>query len=353
MRNLAWTLSGGIFDPDTIRHTITELEARQQEPGFWDDPRKAQAEMRRLSAMKARIEPYDRLAQTELDLEDLRVMLEETPDSETEKEWVELAEAFVRDLDDLEVKVLLSGEHDAGNAIVEIGAGAGGTEACDWAEMLCRMYLRWAERRGFKAEILSESPGDVTGYRGVTFSVEGPFAYGYLRSEHGVHRLVRISPFDASGRRHTSFAIVDIMPEVAEADVDINPDDLKVETFRAGGAGGQHVNKTESAIRITHIPTGITVNCQNERSQHKNRAAAMTILASRLAELQRAESEERMRQIKGNMSPAEWGHQIRSYVLQPYTIVKDLRTDYETGNAQAVLDGELDPFMIAYLRAPS
>jgi peptide chain release factor 2 len=213
------------------------------------------------------------------------------------------------------------------------------------------MYLRWGERRGFKTEILSESPGDVTGYRGVTISIEGPFAYGYLKSEHGVHRLVRISPYDASGRRHTSFAIVDIVPEVAEDEVDINPEELKIETFRAGGAGGQHVNKTESAIRITHLPTGITVNCQNERSQHKNRAAAMTILASRLAELQRAESEERMRQIKGNMSPAEWGHQIRSYVLQPYTIVKDLRTDYETGNTQAVLDGEIDEFMTAYLRS--
>jgi peptide chain release factor 2 len=261
-----------------------------------------------------------------------------------------MAARFIKDLEDHETKVLLSGEHDAGNAIVEIGAGAGGTEACDWAQMLCRMYIRWAERHGHKAEILSESPGDVTGYRSVTVSIEGAFAYGLLKGEHGVHRLVRISPFDASGRRHTSFAIVDVMPEVAESDVDIAPDDLKVETFRAGGAGGQHVNKTESAIRITHIPTGITVNCQNERSQHKNRAAAMTILASRLAELQRAESEERMRQIKGSVSPAEWGHQIRSYVLQPYTIVKDLRTDYEMGNAQAVLDGELDGFMKAYLQ---
>ena len=296
--------------------------------------------MRRLSALKARLEPYDRLVAVDRDLQDLREMLSETPDADTEREWQSMAESFVRDLEDLETKVLLSGEHDAGNAIVEIGAGAGGTEACDWAQMLCRMYIRWAERRGFKAEILSESPGDVTGYRGVTISIEGPFAYGYLKSEHGVHRLVRISPYDASGRRHTSFAIVDIVPEVAEDEVDIDPEDLKVETFRAGGAGGQHVNKTESAIRITHLPTGITVNCQNERSQHKNRAAAMTILASRLAELQRAETEERMRQIKGNMSPAEWGHQIRSYVLQPYTIVKDLRTDYETGNAQAVLGGD-------------
>ena len=307
--------------------------------------------MRKLSALRARIEPYDSLTKTHSDLTDLQEMLEATPDEETERDLATMAEAFVKGLEDLETKVLLSGEHDAGNAILEIGAGAGGTEACDWAQMLCRMYMRWAERRGFKAEILSESPGDVTGYRGVTIGIEGPFVYGYLKSEHGVHRLVRISPFDASGRRHTSFAIVDVVPEVAEEDVDIDPDDLKIETFRAGGAGGQHVNKTESAIRITHLPTGITVNCQNERSQHKNRAAGMTILASRLAELQRAETEERMRQIKGNMSPAEWGHQIRSYVLQPYTIVKDLRTDFETGNAQAVLDGEIDGFMTAYLRS--
>lgn len=306
--------------------------------------------MRKLAALRARLEPFDALTEAYRDITDLQEMLRESPDEDTAAELAEMAQGFVKDLEDLETKVLLGGEHDAGNAIVEIGAGAGGTEACDWAEMLCRMYLRWAERRGFKSEILSESPGDVAGYRGVTISVEGPFAYGYLKSEHGVHRLVRISPYDASGRRHTSFAIVDVMPEVAEEDVDISPDDLKVETFRASGAGGQHVNKTESAIRIHHIPSGIVVNCQNERSQHKNRAAAMTILASRLAELQRAESEERMRQIKGNMSPAEWGHQIRSYVLQPYTIVKDLRTNYETGNAQAVLDGELDEFMTAYLR---
>jgi peptide chain release factor 2 len=306
--------------------------------------------MRKLSALRARLEPYEALEKTQIDLDDLRMMLDDAPDEATEKEWATMAEGFLKNLDQLEITVLLSGEHDAGNALVEIGAGAGGTEACDWAAMLCRMYLRWAERRGFKADILSESPGDVTGYRGVTFAIEGPFAYGYLKGEHGVHRLVRMSPFDASGRRHTSFAIVDVMPEVAEADVDIDPDDLKIETFRASGAGGQHVNKTESAIRIIHMPTGIIVNCQNERSQHKNRASAMTILASRLAELQRAESEERMRQIKGNVSPAEWGHQIRSYVLQPYTIVKDLRTSYETGNAQAVLDGELDGFMTAYLR---
>jgi peptide chain release factor 2 len=297
------------------------------------------------------LDPYDTLAASYQDISDLCEMLEESPDADTERELASMAKSFIRDLDDLETKVMLSGEHDAGNAILEIGAGAGGTEACDWAQMLCRMYLRWAERRGFKAEILTESPGDVTGYRGVTISFEGPFAYGYLKGEHGVHRLVRISPYDASGRRHTSFAIVDVIPEVAETEVDINPEELKIETFRAGGAGGQHVNKTESAIRITHLPTGITVNCQNERSQHKNRAAGMTILASRLAELQRAESEERMRQIKGNVSPAEWGHQIRSYVLQPYTIVKDLRTDYETGNTQAVLDGEIDEFITAYLRS--
>jgi peptide chain release factor 2 len=219
--------------------------------------------------------------------------------------------------------------------------------------MLFRMLARWAERHAFELEVLSLSPGDVTGYRGITFAVRGQFAYGRLRSEHGVHRLVRISPFDAAGRRHTSFAIVDVVPEVSESEIDIAPEDLKIETYRAGGAGGQHVNKTESAVRITHLPTGLVVTCQNERSQHKNRATAMAILASRVAELERTKSDERMRQLRGDATPAEWGHQIRSYVLQPYTIVKDLRTNHETGNVQAVLDGDIDAFIESFLRLPA
>jgi peptide chain release factor 2 len=309
--------------------------------------------MRRLAALRARLEPYQKLQATFRDMVELQELLEEAPDPETEGELERMARQFMTDLAEFEVTTLLAGEHDSGNAIVDIGAGAGGTEACDWAEMLYRMYVRWAERHGYEVELLSESPGDVTGYRGVTFRVVGQFAYGRLKSEHGVHRLVRISPFDASGRRHTSFAIVDVMPEVAENEVDIKPEELRVETYRASGAGGQHVNKTESAVRVVHIPSGLVVTCQNERSQHKNRAAAMTILASRLAEIERTKSEDRMRQLKGEVSPAEWGHQIRSYVLQPYTIVKDLRTNFETGNVLAVLDGEIDGFIEAFLRQPS
>lgn len=276
-------------------------------------------------------------------------MLRDDPSDELEKEADEMAVSLLRDIDAYELRTLLSGEHDGRNALLEINAGAGGSEACDWASMLFRMYTRWAQTHGYKVEMLSETPGDVTGYRSVQVMITGENAYGYLKAENGVHRLVRISPFDAAARRHTSFAKVEVLPEIEETEVNIDPEDLKVETLRAGGAGGQHVNKTESAVRITHLPTGIVVTCQNERSQHANRASAMMVLLARLSELERATSEERMRTLMVS-GPAEWGRQIRSYVMQPYTMVKDHRTGHETGNVTAVMDGDIDGFIEAYLK---
>lgn len=293
--------------------------------------------------------PYSRLRKAESDISEFYEMLREEPSPEIEKEADAMAVEFLKELDKYELATLLSGEHDANNALMEINAGAGGSEACDWAQMLQRMYGRWAEEHKYKLEILSETPGDVTGYRNVSMLISGLNAYGYLKAEHGVHRLVRISPFDANARRHTSFAKVEVLPEIEESEIHINPDDLKVETLRSGGAGGQHVNKTESAVRITHLPSGIVVQCQNERSQHKNRASAMTVLAARLAELEKLDADQRMKAMK-TTGPAEWGRQIRSYVMQPYTMVKDHRTGFETGNVMGVLDGDIDGFIEAYLR---
>ena len=252
----------------------------------------------------------------------------------------------------LELETLLSGEHDSSNAILEINAGAGGTEACDWADMLLRMYLRWSERRGFKSEVLNSVPGDVAGSKSVTVRFEGRNAYGYLKNERGVHRLVRISPFDANKRRHTSFAAVDVIPEIEDdVEVSINPDEIRVDTYRSSGAGGQHVNKTDSAVRITHIPTGIVVTCQNERSQHKNRDVAMKVLAAKLGEIQREENEQRVAELRGDVRAIEWGNQMRSYVFQPYTMVKDHRTGHETGDVMRVMDGDMDDFMQSALKS--
>lgn len=308
--------------------------------------------MRQLNQTREFAQPWLDLGKK---IDDLRVFIELASEEEDEDAYVEEVRTELNQirakLDELELSTLLSDPHDASNAIMEINSGAGGTESCDWVQMLLRMYLRWAERKGFSTEIIDSVEGDVAGLKNVTVIIRGLNAYGYLKSERGVHRLVRISPFDANKRRHTSFASVDVVPEIAETEtIDINPDDLRIDTYRASSAGGQHVNKTDSAVRITHLPTGIVVSCQNERSQHQNKDVAMKVLSARLLELQRQEQNKQLADLRGEQRAIEWGNQIRSYVFQPYTMVKDHRTNAESGNIPAIMDGEIDLFIQAYLR---
>lgn len=306
--------------------------------------------MKRLSALQTEIGEWDRLHGDSDSAADLIALaLEEGDDSLLDTVASEV-DGLLGKLEDLEFQLVLSGEHDKRNAIVALHAGAGGVESQDWVQMLMRMYLRWAEHRGFKSEVLDTSPGDEAGVKSAVLEMSGPHAYGYLKAEKGVHRLVRLSPFDADHARHTSFALVEVMPEAEEGvDVEIDPDDLKIEVFKAGGAGGQSVQKNSTAVRITHLPTGIKVSCQNERSQHQNKAIAMRILLSRLMELEEKHRAEEMARLKGEHVSAEWGNQIRSYVLHPYRMVKDHRTGYETSDADAVLDGGIDDFISSYL----
>ena len=322
------------------------------EPTFWDDTEKAQKINQELNDVKISVDKYKALCKKFEDMQVLWEMAMEEEDDSLEAEVNSEMQAIRGALNELELEVLLSGPYDANNAILTLHAGAGGTEAQDWTQMLLRMYGRWAERHGFSVETADLLPGDEAGVKSATLFIKGHNAYGYLRSEKGIHRLVRISPFDAAARRHTSFSACDIMPEIDDAvEVDINMDDVRVDTYRASGAGGQHINKTSSAVRMTHIPTGVVVQCQNERSQIQNREQCMKMLRARLFELEQEKKEQELAALEGDQQKIEWGSQIRSYVFHPYNMVKDHRTSAETGNTQAVMDGDLAMFIEAFLRA--
>ena len=333
---------------------IQQLENRATEPGFWDDMEKSQVVLQRTSALKNKVESYNSLVSRYDDTMALIELADEAEDLSLLEEASSEVNSIKEDLEKQRLQTLLTGEYDAKNAILTFHAGSGGTEAQDWAEMLYRMYNRWAEKVGFKVTTVDYLDGDEAGLKSATIMVEGLNAYGYLKSEAGVHRLVRVSPFDASGRRHTSFASLEVMPEIDDTiKVDINPEDTKMDVYRASGAGGQKVNKTSSAVRLTHIPTGIVVSCQVERSQYQNRDVAMRMLVSKLMEIKEREHLDKIEDIKGVQKEITWGSQIRSYVFMPYTLVKDHRTGFETGNINAVMDGDIDGFINAYLKALS
>ena len=342
--------SGGLFDLEKRKSTIKELEKLTFEENFWSDKRKSSEIIKNMNFEKNIVSRYEKLA-TEIDDEEVLIDFVESGEASFENELQTKHKILKSDIEEFEINLLLDGEYDMNNAIVTIHSGAGGTEACDWADMLYRMYLRWCNLKGYKVSELDFMEGDSVGVKSVTFLVEGINAYGYLKSEKGVHRLVRISPFDANKKRHTSFASVEVVPEVDEnVEVEINPADIRIDTYRASGAGGQHVNMTDSAVRITHFPSGIVVTCQKERSQLSNRETAMKMLKSKLLELEIKKKEEEMKKIQGEQSDIGWGNQIRSYVFQPYALVKDHRTNTEIGNVKAVMDGSIDDFINSYLR---
>ncbi len=339
-----------IFDVAAKEKESTALEKQSVKPDFWHDQVNAKRVMRRLAENSRLIEKWRGLEKRVKDIGEMVSLAEE--DARFREEYETEIDSIASYLDELELELAFSGEYDSRNAILAIHAGAGGTESQDWAEMLLRMYLRWAERHGYKNDILDTSSGDEAGIKSATIKIAGEYAFGYLKSEHGVHRLVRLSPFDADHARHTSFVLVEVLPE-AESGVDINiePDELKIDTFRSSGPGGQHMQKTSSAVRVTHLPTGLVVTCQSERSQHQNKDIALTILQSRLLNMEMAKLAEERTKLKGDRVLAGWGNQIRSYVLHPYKMVKDHRTDFQTSNPDAVLDGDLDDFITAYLRS--
>ena len=339
------------LDIEGKKNRIEELEKKMEAPDFWNDPVLSAKLTQELKSLKDDVSAIDSLDSQFSDILDYIELGNEENDPEIAAEALEQFEAFTADFETLRIKTLLSGEYDFENAIVTLHSGAGGTEACDWTEMLYRMYTRWAEAHGYSVEMLDLLEGDEAGIKSVTFEVNGENAYGYLKSEMGIHRLVRISPFNANGKRQTSFASCDVMPDIEDdIDIEVRDEDIRIDTYRSSGAGGQHINKTSSAIRITHFPTGIVVTCQNERSQHKNKDKAMQMLKSKLLMLKMEENEEARAEIRGDVSGISWGNQIRSYVFQPYTMVKDLRTGEETSNVNGVMDGALDNFMNAYLK---
>lgn len=339
---------------DKLKREIEELEQKCSAPGFWDDTENSQKVLQHTGKLKNKVETYDNLLSS---YEDLLVLIE----MGDEEEDLSIVEEINNSIDELEsniaslrLQTLLTGEYDLNNAILTFHAGAGGTEAMDWVSMIVRMYTRWSERHGFSVKVLDFLDGDEAGLKSAVMLIEGENAYGYLKSESGIHRLVRVSPFDASGRRHTSFASVEVMPEISDdVDIEIREEDIKMDVFRSSGAGGQHINKTSSAVRLTHIPTGIVVACQNERSQFQNRDQAMKMLKSKLLEIKEREHLEKIEDIKGVQKEIAWGSQIRSYVFMPYTMAKDHRTSFESGNINAVMDGDLDGFINAYLKAAS
>ena len=339
------------LDLDNKEKRIEELERTMAEPGFWENPENAQKLQKELGSLRNGIEAYSKLENL---YEETLMMIDMANEDEDESVLPDIRsdmDAFREDFESMRIRTLLSGPYDANDAMVTLHAGAGGTEACDWCGMLYRMYSRWIDKKGLSMEILDSLDGDEAGIKSITFQVNGENAYGLLKSEMGIHRLVRISPFNAAGKRQTSFVSCDVMPDIEEdVDIEVKDEDIRIDTYRSSGAGGQHINKTSSAIRITHFPTGIVVTCQNERSQFQNKDKAMQMLKARLLMLKMEENREKAAGIRGEVKEIGWGSQIRSYVFQPYTMVKDLRTGQETGNVQAVMDGDLDPFIDAYLK---
>jgi len=340
-----------ILKPEELQKEINHLDTQMGKPDFWEDPKKAQTIASRRNFLAQKLEKIKDLEKRLNDAKEFIELLDMEFDEEAQKELELEINQLEKDIEQLELSSLLSGEYDDKDAIVTLQAGSGGVEACDWTEMLLRMYLRWAEKNGYQVEMVDYQPDDVAGIKSATFIVKGPYAYGYLKGEQGVHRLVRISPFDANKRRHTSFSAVSVIPDIGdEVKVEIKEEDLRIDTFRASGAGGQHVNTTDSAVRIVHIPTGITVTCQSERSQIQNRAKAMQMLKAKLYQYELEKQKEKQKELEGEKKDITWGSQIRSYVFHPYQMVKDLRTGFETGNIQAVMDGELNEFINSYLK---